>query len=94
MQPLFGQSYGARDERSLRYYFRAGTIISLVGSLLTNALLLALGRPICALFGADAATLDFTVRVMPLYSWGFVVFGITTTFRPIFIPASARIRPI
>ena len=31
-----------------------------------------------ALFGADAATLDYTVRVMPLYSWGFVVVGLTT----------------
>lgn len=31
-----------------------------------------------ALLGADAATLDYTVRVMPLYSWGFVVVGLTT----------------
>ena len=31
-----------------------------------------------ALFGADAATLAYTVRVMPLYSWGFVVVGFTT----------------
>ena len=31
-----------------------------------------------ALFGADAATLTYTVRVMPLYSRGFVVVGFTT----------------
>lgn len=78
LQPLFGQSYGAKDEKSLRYYFHAGTIINFVGSILVNAILLLLGGTICALFGADSATLDFTVRVMPLYSWGFVAVGITS----------------
>lgn len=78
LQPLFGQSYGAKDEKSLKYYFRAGAIISLVGSLVINAMLIAFGTPICALFGADAETLRFTVRVMPLYSWGFVMVGVTT----------------
>lgn len=78
LQPLFGQSYGAKDEKSLHYYFRAGTIISLAGSLIINALLLVFGRPVCALFGADPATLDFTLQVMPLYSWGFVAVGVTT----------------
>lgn len=78
LQPLFGQSYGAKDEKSLRYYFRAGTVISLVGSIIINGLLIAFGGPVCALFGADASTLSFTVRVMPLYSWGFIAVGVTT----------------
>lgn len=78
LQPLYGQSYGAKDERSLKYYFRAGTIINLIGSLVINAALLAIGGAVCALFGADQATLDYTVRVMPLYSWGFIMVGITT----------------
>lgn len=78
LQPLYGQSYGAKNERSLKYYFRAGTIINLIGSLVINAALLAIGGAVCALFGADQATLDYTVRVMPLYSWGFVMVGITT----------------
>ena len=71
LQPLYGQSYGAKDERSLRYYFRAGSIINLAGSLIINGALMVIG-------GADAATLAYTVRVMPLYSWGFVVVGLTT----------------
>ena len=78
LQPLYGQSYGAKDERSLRYYFRAGSIINLVGSLIINGALMVVGGAVCALFGADAATLAYTVRVMPLYSWGFVVVRLTT----------------
>ena len=78
LQPLYGQSYGAKDERSLRYYFRAGSIINLAGSLIINGALMVIGGAVCALFGADAATLAYTVRVMPLYSWGFVVVRLTT----------------
>ena len=78
LQPLYGQSYGAKDARSLRYYFRAGSIINLAGSLIINGALFLVGGAVCALFGADAATLAYTVRVMPLYSWGFVVVGLTT----------------
>lgn len=78
LQPLFGQSYGAKDEKSLHYYFRAGTMINFFGSLIVNGLLFVIGGAVCALFGADPATLEFTVRVMPLYSWGFVAVGITT----------------
>lgn len=78
LQPLYGQSYGARDETSLKYYRRAGTAINLAGSLLINGVLFGIGGAVCALFGADPATLEYTVRVMPLYSWGFVIVGVTT----------------
>ena len=78
LQPLYGQSYGAKNERSLRYYFRSGSIINLMGSLVINGALFVVGGTVCALFGADQATLDYTVRVMPMYSWGFVVVGLTT----------------
>lgn len=32
MQPLFGQSYGAKEKENLKYYYKAGQIISVVGS--------------------------------------------------------------
>ena len=78
LQPLYRQSYSAKDEKSLRYYFRAGSIINLVGSLVINGALFVVGGAVCALFGADQTTLDYTVRMMPLYSWAFVVVGLTT----------------
>ena len=61
LQPLYGQSYGAKDERALRFYFRAGSIINLVGSLVINGVLLVIGGAVCALFGADQTTLDYPV---------------------------------
>ena len=48
LQPLYGQSYGAKDERSLKYYFRAGSIINLVGSLVINGVLFVVGGAVCA----------------------------------------------
>lgn len=40
LQPLLGQSYGAKDARDLKWYFRAGVLIDLVGSALINVVLL------------------------------------------------------
>lgn len=74
-QPLFGQSYGARDESSLKYYFRASSVITLAGSAGIVALTVALDQSICALFGADAGTLAFTVQSMPQFVWGFIIAG-------------------
>lgn len=76
LQPLFGQSYGAKQEKELKGYFRAGLLINFIGSLVINVLLLFAGRGICTLFGADADTLDFAVKAMPLFAWGFVVMSL------------------
>lgn len=76
LQPLFGQSYGAKEEKELKGYFRAGLIINFVGSLMINVLLLFVGDKICALFGADPDTLVFAVKAMPMYAWGFVIMSL------------------
>lgn len=73
LQPLFGQSYGARDEKELKFYFKSGVWINFIGSVLVTGLVILTGRPICAMFGADAQTLEYVLEVMPLYSWGFIV---------------------
>lgn len=73
LQPLFGQSYGARNEPDLRFYFKVGLWINFIGSIIITGLILGFSRPICMLFGADAETLEYTLRVLPQYIWGFVV---------------------
>ncbi|MGN1078342.1 MAG: MATE family efflux transporter [Candidatus Gallimonas sp.] len=78
LQPLFGNSYGAKDEKGLKFYFHAGLIINFVGALVVNGLLLFVGRPICGLFGATGETLDYTVRVLPFYAAGFVFTAVNT----------------
>lgn len=75
LQPLFGQSYGAKNEKDLKYYFRKGILVNLVGGAFINILLLFVAKPICSLFGAAEETLDFTLRAMPQYAWGFVIFS-------------------
>ena len=78
LQPLFGQSYGAKKENDLKFYFRSGMLICLIGSALIT-LLLCLGcGGICGLFGTDAQTLEFTVWALPQYAWGFIVMALNT----------------
>ncbi len=72
VQPLFGVSYGARNEEDLRYYLRQSSLICLWGSGAVTILLIALRYPLCRLFGLDGATLAYTVRCLPLYCMGFL----------------------
>lgn len=73
LQPLFGQSYGARNEKDLKFYFKAGLGINFIGSIVVTMLILLFSRPICSLFGAGTETLEYVLRVLPQYTWGFVV---------------------
>lgn len=72
LQPLFGQSYGVREESDLKYYYHTGLRINLISAVAIGALLIVACRPICGLFGMDAATIDFTVELLPKYIWGFL----------------------
>lgn len=73
LQPLFGQSYGAKKMSDLKFYFKSGIMINFIGSVIVAAILPVIGRPVCILFGADSVTLEYVLEVMPFYSWGFIV---------------------
>lgn len=72
MQPLFGQSYGAKDEKSLRYYLKSGLVMSVVGGMAAWGLTFFLGAPVCVLFGADTAAVSIVVDALPKYCLNFV----------------------
>lgn len=76
MQPLFGQSYGAKDGKGLHWYLRAGAYACLVGSSAVVALCIGFDHSICTLFAADAATLSLTDHGLPRYIWAFIVAGL------------------
>ena len=78
MQPLFGQAYGAKEDDNLKYYYRAGQIISIVGSMLCVAIYVIFPHFLCKLFGADGETLEFTAVHMWEYCWGFIIGSINT----------------
>jgi putative MATE family efflux protein len=77
-QPLFGQSYGAKNERDLKYYFRAGLMLNLGAGIAIFVLILFTGAAISRLFGADAATLKITISAMPQFTWIFPLTGLNT----------------
>ncbi|MBO6301536.1 MAG: MATE family efflux transporter [Ruminiclostridium sp.] len=78
LQPIFGQSYGAKKKGDLQYYLRCGIIICLVGSAICVLLADLFSRPIAVMFGAEGNLADEVVRNMPKYSWAFIVAGINT----------------
>lgn len=78
MQPLFGQAYGAKEEDKLKYYYRAGQLISVIGSALCVAVYVLFPHTLCKLFGANSETISFTEIHMWEYCWGFVIGSINT----------------
>lgn len=78
MQPLFGQAYGARKGEDLKYYYRAGQIISIVGSTICVAIYALFPHTLCGLFGADVETINFTAIHIWEYCWGFIIGSINT----------------
>lgn len=78
MQPLFGQAYGAKNDDELKHYYRAGQLISVVGSVLCVAIYVIFPHSLCKLFGADKETLAFTAIHMWEYCWGFIVGSLNT----------------
>ena len=73
LQPVFGNCYGAKREDDLRWFFRAGAVISVAGSAGITVIVLLLWRGICFLFGVEGASEEMAMRAMPQYSWGFIM---------------------
>lgn len=76
LQPLFGQSYGAKNKDDLTFYFKTGLKISFLGSLFVTILAVLLGRHICILFGTDDVTQSYVLKVLPQFAVGFVVMAV------------------
>lgn len=72
IQPLFGQSYGAKDEKSLKYYYKSGLLLGGIGGVAALILTFFIGKPICMLFGADASAVEIVVDALPKYCLNFV----------------------
>lgn len=72
LQPLYGLSYGAKDDKSLRYYFKNGQRLALIGGLAIFALTFVLGKPVCILFGAKEAAIEIVKTSLPKYCLNYV----------------------
>lgn len=73
LQPLIGQSYGEKDEESLRWYFRAGQLLGLVSSVLIYGIFVLFAGPICSLFNPDPELVEAATLALPQFAWAFVI---------------------
>ncbi len=73
---MFGQSYGAKNEKDLRFYFKSGLGISFFGSIIITAIAVFLRRHICTLFGADLATQEYIFQVLSVFVAGFITMAV------------------
>lgn len=72
IQPLLGLSYGAKNDKNLKYYFHSGLKLSIIGGVVAFAITFLIGQPVCVLFGADAAAYEITISALPKYCVSYV----------------------
>jgi len=72
LQPLYGKSYGAGDDKSLRFYFRSGLTMSVLGGIGLFGLAMVVGKPFCMLLNADAAAAEVVLSALPKYCLSYV----------------------
>lgn len=72
LQPLYGASYGAKDDKSLKFYFKSGRIMAFVGGTGIFLLTFLIGKPLCAFFGAEAASIPIVCDALPKYCLNYV----------------------
>lgn len=77
-QPLFGQTYGEKNEKDLKHYFRVSAVVDLIGSALVYVVLLFVGNAISKMFGADPETAAYVAKTLPKYAWGFIFMALNT----------------
>jgi putative MATE family efflux protein len=73
VQPLIGQSYGAKDERSIRYFFRTGLLLNICLSTGLYVLFLVFGREIISIFNGDPQLIKIASGAMPIYGLSFLL---------------------
>ncbi len=73
IQPLFGQSYGRKNESDLKYYLRAGITINFVSSCLIYAVFVIFGEHICGLFNSDPLLIQTAAAALPKFGWAFLL---------------------
>ena len=94
LQPLFGQSYGAKNKRDLKFYYKAGMGISFFGSIFITVLVVFFSRNICVLFGADEVTLKYILRVLPQFAVGFIVMALNVLLSSYFYSTERTMQAI
>ncbi len=76
LQPLLGQSYGAGNEKDLKFYFKAGLKICFWGSGAITIVAVFFSRKICELFGTDVVTQEYVLKVLPQFAVGFIAMAL------------------
>ena len=84
-QPILGYNYGAKNAARVKKTYRLLLVTCLTYSLVIWGLVLLFPRAFASVFTPDAALLDFTAHVLPIYFFGVGIFGIQIACQMTFV---------
>lgn len=94
MQPLFGLAYGAKEDDDLKYFYKIGQAISILGSAFCVGIYVIFPHALCKLFGADGETISFAEIHMWEYCWGFIIGSMNTMLSAYFYSTKRSVQAI
>lgn len=72
LQPLWGICYGRRDTDEMNSYFRCGTVINTILSIIIWGVLFFFAEPVVRIFNQDFDLVQNAVEALPLFSLSFI----------------------
>ena len=76
MQPLWGRSYGMKDDKGLRYYFRTSLWINIIASAVMTTGLTVFAAPAIRIFNNEPALVESGMKALPVFALSFVPMAI------------------
>ena len=76
VQPLWGRSYGKKDEKSLHYYFKTSFWINLIASVVIVALLTVFAKQAITIFNNEPDLVESGAKAFPVFALSFIPMAI------------------
>ncbi len=84
LQPLWGQSFGRKDDRTLKDLFHTGLKISIFCSAVICVLLIVFRVPVVTLFNGDPELVKMASEALPVFSLSFLFMAVNLIFTAYF----------
>lgn len=92
MQPLFGRSYGEKDSRTLKYFYKSGIVINLAASCVIYLGLIVAGQAVTSLFNSDGELSRFAASSLGVYGIAFVLASVNITTTAFFLSTKRTVQ--
>lgn len=92
LQPIWGQSYGKKDENGIRRCTRWGLIVNLMLGVLSFLLLMIFDKQVIGLFNKDESLVEMASAALPIFSLSFIPMALNLIYTALFFSTKRTVQ--